>query len=112
MRGLSKGTVRRARRGLAGWRGADFRGAVSPFDELADTYLFSAHMAKHILFVLVVPALLLLAAPGWHLRARAALPARGSGGTGAAPSGGRVAGGSGRHGVLAHSGVVQRGART
>jgi len=36
---------------------------VSPFDELADTYLFSAHMAKHILFVLVVPALLLNGMP-------------------------------------------------
>jgi len=36
---------------------------VSPFDELADTYLFSFHMAKHILFVLVVPALLLIGLP-------------------------------------------------
>ena len=36
---------------------------VSPFDELADMYLFSFHMAKHILFVLVVPALLLVGLP-------------------------------------------------
>jgi cytochrome c oxidase assembly factor CtaG len=36
---------------------------VSPFDELADAYLFSFHMAKHILFVLVVPALLLIGLP-------------------------------------------------
>lgn len=36
---------------------------VSPLDRLGDTYLFSAHMAKHILFVLVVPALLLVGLP-------------------------------------------------
>ncbi len=36
---------------------------ISPFDALADTYLFGAHMAKHILFVLIVPALLLLGTP-------------------------------------------------
>jgi cytochrome c oxidase assembly factor CtaG len=36
---------------------------VSPIDVIADTYLFSVHMAKHIAFVLVVPALLLLGTP-------------------------------------------------
>lgn len=36
---------------------------VSPLDELADKYLFSVHMAKHILFVLIVPALLLIGLP-------------------------------------------------
>ena len=36
---------------------------VSPLDELADRYLFSVHMAKHILFVLIVPALLLIGLP-------------------------------------------------
>jgi cytochrome c oxidase assembly factor CtaG len=36
---------------------------VSPMDELADHYLFSVHMAKHILFVLIVPALLLIGLP-------------------------------------------------
>jgi cytochrome c oxidase assembly factor CtaG len=41
---------------------------VSPFDELADTYLFSMHMAKHMLFVLVVPALLLLGLPEAPMR--------------------------------------------
>jgi putative membrane protein len=40
-----------------------FLALVSPLDELADTYLFSMHMAKHILFVLVVPALLLMGLP-------------------------------------------------
>ncbi|HZU29288.1 MAG TPA: cytochrome c oxidase assembly protein [Bryobacteraceae bacterium] len=35
----------------------------SPIDELADSYLFSVHMAKHILLVLVVPALLVMAVP-------------------------------------------------
>ncbi|HYK62544.1 MAG TPA: cytochrome c oxidase assembly protein [Bryobacteraceae bacterium] len=36
---------------------------VSPMDELADHYLFSVHMAKHILFVLIAPALLLMGLP-------------------------------------------------
>jgi putative membrane protein len=36
---------------------------VSPLDMLADKYLFSVHMAKHILFVLVIPALLLIGLP-------------------------------------------------
>jgi putative membrane protein len=36
---------------------------VSPADTLADHYLFSIHMARHILFVLVVPALWLLGIP-------------------------------------------------
>lgn len=40
-----------------------FLALCSPLDMLADQYLFSVHMAKHILFVLVVPALLLIAMP-------------------------------------------------
>jgi putative membrane protein len=36
---------------------------LSPLNALADGYLFSAHMAQHILLLLVVPALLLLSLP-------------------------------------------------
>ena len=36
---------------------------ISPFSALATGYLFSAHMAQHILLVLIVPALLLLSLP-------------------------------------------------
>lgn len=36
---------------------------VSPLDTLAHTYLFSAHMAQHLLLTLVVPPLLLLGLP-------------------------------------------------
>ena len=36
---------------------------VSPLDTLAHTYLFSAHMAQHLLMVLIVPPLLLLGIP-------------------------------------------------
>lgn len=32
---------------------------VSPLEEIGDTYLFSAHMAQHLLLILVVPPLLL-----------------------------------------------------
>lgn len=50
-----------------------FVALVSPLDTLADTYLFSAHMAKHMLLVLIIPALLLNgmpAAPFEHLLRR------------------------------------------
>lgn len=40
-------------------------GLISPLDELADTYLFSAHMVQHLLFILVVPPLMLLGIPEW-----------------------------------------------
>jgi putative membrane protein len=36
---------------------------VSPFNALANGYLFSAHMLQHILLVLIVPALLVLSLP-------------------------------------------------
>ncbi len=36
---------------------------VSPIDALGDTYLFSAHMAQHLLLLLVAPPLLLLGIP-------------------------------------------------
>lgn len=36
---------------------------VSPLDTLGDYYLFSAHMAQHLLLILVVPPLLLLGVP-------------------------------------------------
>src|SRR5437762_13034866 len=36
---------------------------ISPFSALANGYLFSAHMLQHILFVLIVPALLVLSLP-------------------------------------------------
>jgi putative membrane protein len=35
----------------------------SPLDELGDTYLFSAHMAQHLLLILAVPPLLLMGLP-------------------------------------------------
>ena len=47
---------------------------VSPLDVLADRYLFSVHMAKHILFVLVIPALLLLGMPPLRSMQRFAIP--------------------------------------
>ncbi|HTS17621.1 MAG TPA: cytochrome c oxidase assembly protein [Verrucomicrobiae bacterium] len=36
---------------------------LSPLNTLADGYLFSAHMAQHILLLLIVPAFLLLSLP-------------------------------------------------
>jgi cytochrome c oxidase assembly factor CtaG len=37
----------------------------SPLEELGDTYLFSAHMAQHLLLILAVPPLMLLGFPRW-----------------------------------------------
>lgn len=47
---------------------------VSPLGELADGYLFSAHMTQHILLVLIVPALLLLSLPGSFYLPRSLAP--------------------------------------
>ena len=41
---------------------------AGPLHELSDNYLFSAHMAQHMIMTLVVPPLLLLGTPGWLLR--------------------------------------------
>ncbi|MBE3143800.1 MAG: cytochrome c oxidase assembly protein [Planctomycetes bacterium] len=41
---------------------------VSPLDALSDEYLFSAHMAQHMLLTAVAPPLLLLGLPDWILR--------------------------------------------
>lgn len=38
---------------------------VSPLEKLGDTYLFSAHMAQHLLLILAVPPLMLLGFPRW-----------------------------------------------
>jgi putative membrane protein len=38
---------------------------ASPLNALADGYLFSAHMAQHLLLLLVIPPLLLLGLPEW-----------------------------------------------
>jgi len=41
---------------------------AGPIHELSDEYLFSAHMAQHIILTLLVPPLLLLGTPGWLIR--------------------------------------------
>jgi cytochrome c oxidase assembly factor CtaG len=38
---------------------------VSPLDELADNYLFSAHMVQHMLLIFVAPPLWLIGTPSW-----------------------------------------------
>lgn len=40
-----------------------------PLHDLAEDYLFSAHMVQHLLFAFVAPPLLLLGTPSWLLRA-------------------------------------------
>ena len=39
-----------------------------PLDDWSDYYLLSAHMAQHLLLILLAPPLLLLGVPGWVLR--------------------------------------------
>ena len=51
------------------WAGADW-----PVHDLAERYLYSAHMVQHMLFSLVAPPLLLLGTPGWMVREMLAPP--------------------------------------
>lgn len=59
------------------WRQASFVSGVvlilltlnGPLHELADNYLFSAHMVQHLLLTLVMPPLLIAGCPDWLLRA-------------------------------------------
>ncbi len=44
-----------------------FLALCSPLDELGDEYLFSAHMAQHMLLTFVAPPLWLLGTPEWLL---------------------------------------------
>ena len=74
-----------SRRGypLPAWRAVAFAAGVavlllslvSPLDTLAHEYLFSAHMAQHLLLTLVVPPLLLLGLPSDERRATSDDPA-------------------------------------
>jgi putative membrane protein len=45
-----------------------FFALAGPIHELSDNYLFSAHMAQHMLLTLVAPPLLLMGTPAWLLR--------------------------------------------
>lgn len=45
-----------------------FIALASPLDELAERYLFTAHMLQHLLITLVAAPLLLAGTPGWLLR--------------------------------------------
>jgi cytochrome c oxidase assembly factor CtaG len=42
---------------------------ATPLDQVADEYLFSAHMLQHLLVTLATAPLLLVGTPGWLLRA-------------------------------------------
>jgi putative membrane protein len=46
--------------------------------DLSDYYLFSAHMAQHLLLTLVAPPLLIAGTPGWMLRPMLARPGVGA----------------------------------
>ena len=58
------------------WRVASFCGGLlvllfalnGPMHDLSDYYLFSAHMAQHLLLTLVLPPLLIAGTPGWLLQ--------------------------------------------
>ncbi len=45
------------------WLAADY-----PVHDLAEDYLYSVHMAQHMVFQLIAPPLLILGLPGWLLR--------------------------------------------
>ncbi len=47
---------------------------VSPLDAWGEEYLFSAHMAQHLLLMLAVPPMLILGFPEWIVHRAAAIP--------------------------------------
>jgi putative membrane protein len=65
------GGHRSARRRVASFLGALavlFVALNGPLHNLSDTYLFSAHMAQHLLLTLLFPPLLLYGTPDWVVR--------------------------------------------
>jgi len=65
------GGLRSARRHVASFVGALvvlFLALNGPLHNLSDSYLFSAHMAQHLLLTLVFPPLLLYGTPAWVVR--------------------------------------------
>jgi putative membrane protein len=76
--------ARRQGEGISGGRAACFLAALvalflaldGPIHDLADRYLFSAHMVQHLLLTLVVPPLGLAGTPGWMIDAVLGRPSR------------------------------------
>lgn len=69
---VSLGGLRASRRKIAAFVGALlvlFGALNGPLHNLSDAYLFSAHMAQHLLLTLVFPPLLLYGTPPWVARA-------------------------------------------
>ncbi|HEV8305757.1 MAG TPA: cytochrome c oxidase assembly protein [Gemmatimonadales bacterium] len=65
------GGFRTARRHVASFLGALlvlFGALNGPLHNLSDTYLFSAHMAQHLVLTLLFPPLLLYGTPAWVVR--------------------------------------------
>ena len=65
------GGLRTARRHLVSFAAAllvIFASLNGPLHNLSDTYLFSAHMAQHLLLTLLFPPLLLYGTPAWVVR--------------------------------------------
>lgn len=65
------GGLEAPRRQIASFLGALvvlFLALNGPLHNLSDTYLFSAHMAQHLLLTLVFPPLLLYGTPAWVVR--------------------------------------------
>lgn len=65
------GGLRSARRQIASFTGALlvlFFALNGPLHNLSDSYLFSAHMAQHLLLTLLFPPLLLYGTPEWVVR--------------------------------------------
>jgi putative membrane protein len=68
---VSLGGLRTSRRKISAFGGALlilFGALNGPLHNLSDSYLFSAHMAQHLLLTLVFPPLLLYGTPPWVVR--------------------------------------------
>jgi len=61
-------TPRRARRLFVGGAGVLWLASEWPIHDLAEGYLYSAHMVQHLLYSLVAAPLLVAGTPGWLVR--------------------------------------------
>ena len=68
--GIAEDQVATRRQRLSFWSGFAFVGVFSswPIHDIAEKYLYSVHMAQHMVFTLIAPPLLLLGIPAWLTR--------------------------------------------
>ena len=73
-RATGEATPRRARRLIVGGMAVLWIASEWPIHDLAEGYLYSAHMVQHLLYSLVAAPLLVAGTPAWMIRRLTAPP--------------------------------------